>query len=206
MPAPAKVDVTRKARIVVVCGGSGSGKSAWVKQQIRREGRVCAWDPDDEYSGLPGFVRVSSALELVGLLRAHPAPRRLRVAFVALDPKAFDLWGQAVFAWGNCVAVAEETADVTAPSKAPPGWGQLVRRGRKRGVSIYGVTQRPAESDKTIMGNRSLIHVGRMERAADRAYVAREMDIPQTEVDGLSPLEWLEREAGGPLRRGKLRF
>ena len=34
------------------------------------------------------------------------------------------------FTWTNAAVAAEETADVTSPSKAPPNWGQLIRRGR----------------------------------------------------------------------------
>jgi hypothetical protein len=113
----------------------------------------------------------------------------------------------AAFSWGNCTAVAEETADVTTPAKAPVGWGTLVRRGRKRGISIIGVTQRPAESDKTIIGNATKIHCGMLKRPQDRKYMALEMDVPLQVVNELKPLEWLEVVAGiEGHKKGKLRF
>lgn len=197
----ARVDVTRAARIVVVCGSSGSGKSAWVKQQTRTDPRLIVWDPDDEYEGIR---RITGRRALVATLQKATGPARLRYVGPLSD---FDYWARCAFAWGNCTAVAEETADVTTPAKAPEGWGMLVRRGRKRGIAIYGVTQRPAESDKTIVGNATLIHVGRLARSQDRAYMAAELDAPRQRLDALQPLEWLERDmATGQITAGKLKF
>ncbi|MDO8416652.1 MAG: hypothetical protein Q7S87_10630 [Agitococcus sp.] len=53
----------------------------------------------------------------------------------------------------------------------------LVRRGRKYGANIYGITQRPAESDKTLFGNCHVIHCCYMQWANDRAYMAAELDM-----------------------------
>ena len=197
-----KVNTALKAEIIVVCGGSGSGKSAWVKQQIAKAPRLVVWDVDDEYHGsVPGIQRFTSLAELAGVLKVS---RRGRFCYVG-KPGDFELWARLAFAWGNCVAVAEELAGVTSPAKAPDGWHTLVSRGRKRGIKIYGVTQRPSESDKTIMGNSTLKHVGFMPRAKDRKYMADEMDIDQRELDALEPLEWIEKE-GQAMRKGKISF
>lgn len=202
----ARIDTTRAAAIVMVCGGSGSGKSAWTKQQVARAARLIVWDVDDEY-GDAGCKRVTRASELLALLRSAGKSKPARVAYVAPPTAAaFDYWARCVLAWGNCTAVAEELATVTNPGKAPPGWGSLVSRGRKYGIKIVGVTQRPSEADKTIMGNATLIHVGRMTRAGDRAYMAREMDIPQADIDRLKTLEYIERNAGGGIKRGRVTF
>lgn len=194
-------------RIIVVTGSSGSGKSAWVKQQLRAFPRVLAWDPEGEYVGEPGFVGVASAPQLLARLRNHKG--RGRFAFVAPTLALFDWWCRLAFAWGRlapCAVVAEETADVTTPSKAPQWYGTLIRRGRKWGITIYGVTQRPAESDKTTMGNAHIVHCGRMQRAADRRYMAAELDVPQERIAALAPLEWIERGPTGAITSGKLTF
>jgi DNA helicase HerA-like ATPase len=105
------------------------------------------------------------------------------------------------------VAVAEETADVTNPGKAPPGWGELVRRGRKREITLYAITQRPAESDKTAFTNASMLHVGNLNRYQDRVYISRELDCAETEIAALKPLDWIERDRRtGVLRKGRLSF
>lgn len=198
----AAVDTSRAASIIVVTGASGSGKSVWVKRHIKTARRCIVWDIDDEYSG-QGFERVTTPGRLVEIISSAKAAR---VAFVA-RPALFDLWARCAFAWGGCVAVAEELAGVTSPGKAPDGWHQLVTRGRKRGVNVIGITQRPSESDKTIMGNASLIHCCQMVRAQDRAYMAKEMDINQQMVNDLQPLEFIEKDQRtGQIKRGKLTF
>lgn len=196
-----KVDTSLKASITVVCGGSGSGKSAWVKQQIKKAPRLVVWDIDDEYGEVPGIERFTSMREFAQTLLKR---KKGRFCYVG-RPGDFGLWCKAVFAWGNCVAVAEELAGVTSPNKAPEGWHTLVSRGRKRGIAIYGVTQRPAESDKTIMGNSTLKHVGFMPRAKDRKYMADEMDIDQSLLNELAPLEYVEKD-GREVKTGKVRF
>lgn len=201
-----RVDVTRAASIIVVCGSSGSGKSAWVKRRIATTRRVLVWDVDDEYSE-KGFYRIASPEELVAELRVNKVGHFAFVP-VGLGVKtSFDFWARAAFAWGNCTAVAEELAGVTTPGKAPPGWHQLVSRGRKRGIEVIGVTQRPSESDKTIMGNATLIHCGMLAREQDRAYMAKELDVSADQVADIEPLQWIERRRGDKnITRGKLKF
>ncbi len=199
------IDVTRSASITVVCGGSGSGKSAWVKQQVRDAHRLIVWDVDDEY-GTEGCQRITAAGELVQvLMKAGRGAARIAFCPPVMSQAAFSIWARAAFAWGECVAVAEELAGVTTPAKAPPGWHELVSRGRKRGVVLYAVTQRPSESDKTVMGNATRLHVGRLQRAQDRAYMARELDVEQVRIDRLKKLEWIERD-NGELKEGRVTF
>jgi len=200
-----QVDVTKKAKIIVVCGSSGSGKSAWVKQQIKKEKRIVIWDTDDEYGTITNN-RVTTIPEMTALMRQAGSKKPMVIRLVSQN-QYFNLWAAAVFSFGNCVAVAEELADVTSPSKAPAGWGQLVRRGRKRGIEIYAVTQRPSESDKTAMGNASAIHCGMLNRANDRKYMAAELDVTETDISQLGELEYLHRDhKTKAITKGKLKF
>ena len=120
------VDVTLKANITVVCGSSGSGKSAWTKRQIKGKPRVIVWDIDEEYINEQGFEAVRDRGHLIELTLKR---KKGRFAYVPSSLDEFGLWCKVAFAWGNCTAIAEETADVTSPAKAPAGWGALVRRG-----------------------------------------------------------------------------
>ncbi|MBL4815064.1 MAG: hypothetical protein JKY74_06230 [Shewanella sp.] len=91
--------------------------------------------------------------------------------------------------------LAEETADVTTPSKAPYWWGQLIRKGRARSLApIFTLTQRPAELDKTALGNASMIRCGRLTRSQDRKTMAAEMDINPKELSALVPLEYIAKD------------
>mgnify|MGYP001574383419 CR=1 FL=1 len=190
-----------RARIVMVCGGSGTGKSAWVKQQIAGARRCLVWDITGEYAR-HGFEPVTSAARLIEALEQSAA----RLAYIPASLKHFDFFCRAAFAWGRCVVVVEELADVTTPGKAPTGWGMVVRRGRHQSLTVYGITQRPAESDKTIIGNATLTHCCKLKRAPDRVYMAREMGCALALLDALKPLEWVEADEFGRVRRGKMRF
>jgi hypothetical protein len=172
-----KLNNSHNAEIVLVTGSSGSWKTSWIKKHIKRRKRLIIWDAaKHEYGGL--CVVAKTQRQLLALLKANLSGG-LKVAFQpdTLTKELFDWWAKAVLAWGDCTAVAEELADVTSAGKAPDGWGQLLRKGRAYGIKIIGATQRPAESDKTIIGNLSMFHAGRQSRADDRKYMAKEMNL-----------------------------
>jgi len=188
-----RIDTNRTACIELFCGSSGSGKSHRVKEKIKKAKRLIIFDPDDEYDEVRGIQTVRTSQALLNLIKKHPKGA-LKVRYVVNGETAFNVWSKVVFAWGNCVCVAEEIAGVTSPGKAPAGWHTLVSRGRKRGITIYAVTQRPSESDKTILGNISKIWVGRMSRAKDRKYMAAELDVHADDITELEALNYLERD------------
>ena len=199
-----KANTALKAEHLYSCGNSGTGKSANVKAKLAKAKRAIIFDPDDEYSEQKGVIKVESTIELVGLLRANQH-KPLKVAFVAEGKKAFEFWANCAFMWRNCLAIAEEIADVTTASKAPPSWGRLIRRGRKYGIEICAVTQRPAEADKTVLCNAAFIRTGALGRNADREAIAREINIPVYQIAILKPLDWIEfNRADLTLTKGRL--
>lgn len=133
----------------------------------------------------------------------HTGPVRLAYA-VPVTPVEFDRFCRLAWVWirlnalrGNqCTLVVEELADVTPPAKAPPAWGEIVRKAQRFGPAVFALTQRPQESDKTIMGNATTIRVHAMSRANDRRLMAAELDVPQPTVDALDlgAHEWLLRD------------
>lgn len=201
---------TIDGRLVVVGGASRSGKTAWVKKAISRAGRVFAWDIEDQWASLPGWQRVTSR---AALLAAVQRPGAQKVAFVTGGNLAeeFDFWAKAVQYAGRyvgpCVAIAEELADVTTPAKAPGAWGVLLRRGLKRGITIYAISQRWAEADKTAMGNASEYVIFRQATGPDAAYMAKYTRVPVAEIDALPPLSFVRYDAiAQKIERGRLRF
>lgn len=186
------MDTSRKAKIFLVTGASGSGKSSIVKKLMQHEKRVIAFDPDDEYSEEKGFNTSKSCTELLEKVLATKGGA-MKTRVVARTPEAFGACASVAFEWGNCAFIAEELAGEgrTTPSKAPPDWHKIISRGRKRGINVIGVTQRPAESDKTILGNASHIFVGRMGRHADAKAISREIDVPVETLLNLKNLEFV---------------
>ena len=197
--------------ITAIVGSSGSGKTAWLKQQIAKSSRLLVWDIEGQYTEKTKAVYTKEQL-VKAIQELH-----VRISYQPKQLAEFDYWARCAFAFVRLGAenglmtdiVAEELADVTSPAKAPEGWGMLVRRGRKYGANIYGVTQRPAESDKTLFGNAHVIHCCGMQRANDRVYMARELDVSVSEIQILdrSKLEYLHKDMRtSKLEKGRLTF
>jgi hypothetical protein len=184
---------TQDGRLFVISGASRCGKSTQTARMVKNSRRALAWDPEAQWCDLPGWRKVTTRKQL---LAAIQTPGHMRIAYVAGgDLKAeFDFCcGCAMYA-GRHVApidfIAEELADVTTPSKAPGNWGILVRRGLKRGINIYAISQRWAEADKTAMGNAS-VYLVFASRGEDVQYIARKTMIPVDELAALQAFEFI---------------
>lgn len=201
---------TNDGRLIVVGGSSRSGKTAYTQQQIKKLKRIFAWDCEDQFSQIPGWQKMTSR---AGLFAAAQTAGPQKIAYVAGGDlkKEFDFWAGCVqYAGRYCgplACVAEELADVTTPSKAPGNWGVLLRRGLKRGITIYAISQRWAEADKTAVGNASEFVLFRQSSGDDIRYLSRKTRVAETDLAGLQPLEYVRIDAAtGEMQRGKLKF
>lgn len=196
-------DNNRRAEVWLVCGSTGSGKSHAIKARIAREPCVMVFDVKNEYGSLPGFRTAHSRAEFVGLARGGG-----RVAWPATSPEDFEFFCRVVWARADCLVIVEELASVTAPGKACGTWHLIISQGRGFGIRTIGITQRPAEIDKTLVGNASLIRTHQLTRAKDRKYVADELDIDPQVILDLPEFGYVERDVkartvsyGGPSTR-----
>lgn len=197
-----------KALIVAVMGASGSGKSTYLKQTIRKTlpNRLLIWDPMHEYGD---FGEPCAKLSDLMTLMSTPS---FCVDFLpAPDPeqmkKQFDLFCQLAFAAGNLTLVVEELAFVTSPGFAPPGWAAVTLKGRHKALKVYGASQRPAAIDKHFFSNATKVRTGRLNYAADIKTLANVLGIAPEQVQSLLPLEFLERDMStGNVIAGKLKI
>jgi hypothetical protein len=139
--------------------------------------------------------------DIPALVAACRTRAAAHIAFTGtVNAAHFDAFCKIAKLWGSlapCTAVVEELADVTNPGKAPPAWGDLLRWARKLGINIYAITQRPSESDKTIVGLAHSIICHAMARHADQIYMARELGLEHSAVLSLDRTK-LEHIARGP--------
>ena len=179
----------------VVSGSSRNGKTVYVKRMLEKFKQALVWDVDGEYTD--GFIKVSEINDLLNLLKRRKH-ENIKIAFNPKNLGVFDMFCMIAIAWGTdtgeLAVVVEETADVTTPSKAPANFRVLIGRGMKRGISLFCVTQRPSESDKTSLGNAKKIVTFYMTRAQDREYMAREMGCDAGDIEGLEKLHYLEKD------------
>lgn len=201
--------LTNDGRLIIVSGASRSGKTAWVRQQTKAEKRVIVWDIEAQWCNLTGYRKVTTRAELFAAIQSEKPGRLAYVATAENLKEEFNFWAACVMVWGRyrggCVAIAEELADVSTPAKAPQEWGILLRRGLKRGITIFAISQRWAEADKTAIGNASEFVVFRA-AGDDVAYMARKARIPVDSLEALQPLEYIRASVTGETQSGKLRF
>lgn len=201
---------TQDGRLYVIAGASRSGKTAWTRKQTAKASRLFVWDPEDQWAQLRGFRKVTKRADL---LKAAQTSGAQKIAYVAGGKIAdeFDFFaGCAMYAGryvGPCDVIAEELADVTTTAKAPNNWGILLRRGLKRGITIWAISQRWSEADKTAVGNASDFVIFRQSSGDDVTYLARKTGIEADKLRGLVPLEFVKLDAlTGQIEAGKLKF
>lgn len=196
---PAQPEIQRRpdGTLYVVTGASRTGKTSWVVDRVSRARRLLVWDSAGEFSDLHRCARVESIAELARLVIPGAAAKRIGYC-VPVTAANFAAWCRLAWVYirahAAATVVVEELADVTSPGKAPTYWGELVRKGLRYGPEIYALTQRPAESDKTAVGNASVLHVHQCARVADVKVMADELRVPVAQVDALQPFEWIERD------------
>ena len=184
-------------------GASGSGKTAWSLQQVPRSAPLLVWDSTGAWWRTLGLRKVRSIQELAQLViqdMRGEHPGLLRVSYVGpIDEKHFESFCALAWVWLRSSKqnwlVVEELSDVTSPGKAPRSWGAICRKNRyEGGWCVIAITQRPQESDKTILGNCALIHCGRMNTHRDRKYMTEILDVDPSEVEALQDLDYLHRD------------
>lgn len=211
---------TDDGRLYVLAGKSRSGKTAYVLREIQKKhfSRVIAWDPEDQWGRLPGWRRFESLSDLAWALNSGGRLAYTVDGDIETLKAEFDRFCRVAFKWGDIVGgvvvIAEELADVTSTAKAPGNWGALPRKGLKRGISIYAISQRWAEADKTALNNASEFICFSM-LPADVDYMAKKTGIA---VEYLAALKRYETAAAiicpyvrldvdnGEIERGRLVF
>lgn len=200
-PLMAKVSKGTKneAKIHAVIGASGTGKSSYIKGELLREySRLLVWSPlekTDQYAKFCNGVTVDKITDLVAALKAG----RKAIVYV---PKGkdkevknqFGLFCRVVWELEGATVLVEELSRVTMPSWSPPAWKNLSTAGRHQGLTIIGVSQRPAQIDKDFLGNCTEIRCYRVNYDSDCKAMADALKLPD---------EWRPTGPGGRPQRHK---
>lgn len=216
MPTPQPPRPPAKALTVAAFGARGTGKTAWVRQHLRRErpARLAVWD----FKHDPALTDLGTAYADLGAFIRALAAQRFSARFLvdhAGDVHAqFDLFCRACWAAGDLTMFVDELPEVTKPGKAPPSWRRCVNVGREyrdgdriKRLSIIGAGQRPAECDKSFIANCDVVHCGRLGHGPDADAMARSMGLKALDLQNLPDLHWIEKRADAiGVTRGVLSF
>lgn len=203
-----------KALVIGAFGARGTGKTAWVKQQLRQAAppRLLVWDFKHDAS-LSDVGTAFTDWRLFVKAAARPKfSARWMVNHQADPHEQFEGFCRVAWAAGCCVMFVDELAEVTKANKAPPAWRRCVNVGRSyaggdKWLSIIGASQRPTEVDKSFLSNCDVIHTGRLSWADDAKLFSRMWGIDPAEIANLPDLAWIEKQASvTEVQRGTLSF
>lgn len=175
-----------RASIHAVIGASGTGKSSYIKQELLRNyAQLIVWSPledTDDYASFCGGVVVRKITDLIAQVKAGAAAIVYWPAAGSdKELKAqFDLFCRVVFECRGAHVLVEELSQVTMPSWAPPAWKKLSTAGRHRGLTLIGVSQRPANIDKDFLGNCTEVRCYRVNYDADAKVMADSLGLQDT--------------------------
>ncbi|WP_444957755.1 hypothetical protein [Microbulbifer sp. ZKSA002] len=203
------------ARHMFLCGGTGSGKSSFLRRlgHFSEFQRVLLWDPDRDHQA----QHFSSPGQFKNAVMQSIAKRsRDRIAFVPdqINEESFEFFCAVFWAAldGNYLTggIVEELADVTGSGKARGTWGQLSRKSRKYGGVIHSVSQRPAEIDKSILSMSPYKFCGTLETDAERKYLSGLLSVSPDQLAQTPANEpgkvcnyWLKKPGPEPAQLGK---
>jgi len=199
-------DLRQDGRLVFSIGASRSGKSQFVLSQVRADKRLLVWDVEGEYAARHGLAVVEGKRQLLQQLQSATGPARL--AYHPQGLGEFDFFCRCAFNWirqAPASIVCEELAAATNAVKAGGYWGVLVTRGLKYGPHIYAVVQRAQETDKSVLGNASVVNICRPNTQQDAEYIAGRFGLELSEIPD-ADLEMLQRHKDRTLTRCKIKF
>jgi hypothetical protein len=177
------------ARIALIVGRKGSGKSTHVKRALGRWKRWVAWDLKGEYGEVAGSRTWTDVRDFA----AHLAQEGTIEREVFACPRwQFDAWCRWVFETGDLVAVIEELGRYVTSSWAPDPLQDLFDRNRHARVWLVTVAARLAEIPKGLVHQADDVCSARMDLPADVRFLA-EWKGPQIaeRVHNLEPHQFL---------------
>lgn len=205
-----------KAKVVGAFGARGTGKTAWLMQELQGLTALGTWDYKND-PRLEGFGKPYYTMpEFIQSLKQDRFNSRYIVDRSRSLDEQFNWYCKAIFQRGNMAAFIDELPVVTKSNRAPDAWRECVNVGREyrtrdskniKALSLYATAQRPSECDKSFISQLDVIHTGRLSFANDAIVIAKSIGCRPEEVMHLKDLEWLEKSADSPkYLRGVLSF
>lgn len=212
---PINPNENHKNRHTLAIGISGSGKTYFLQNHpwLKKSGvRLIIWDPYETHK-----VSYAKTFKQFGrnLAGAISSGRGFKIG-LSVNPTLANFEQFCRMVWtaadGNkeTFVIVEELADVAKSGKASPFWGQMVRIGRKFGLVLMPVTQRPQEVDKTIFTQISRVWVG-LVSPYDHDYVEKSTGLGRGSLKTIKPESYqhfyvhgTEVQHGGPGKKLKI--
>jgi len=206
-----RIDESLSAEHHLIIGYTGSGKTQFIKRHpfFCQSKKVLAWDPEGSFDDLPEYTTIKGLAMALRRVRKYG---NFHGRFVPGDvtPQVFEQFCELAWHCGHALnpmtIVAEELADVVKSGVASKYWGFLSRKGRKYGIRILGVSQRPQEVDKTFLNQCPIKWCGQLGSDNDRKYMANIMDLKKEQLACLPDVHFYLRQGSKEPKMGRLTF
>lgn len=175
----------------LILGGSGSGKTRWLTKlpAIKQSPRCFIWDPETDHRAIHCHNRNDFKRQTLAALQSG---KPFRIAYVPARPTADEFDWFCGLVWqtldGNIKTslIVEEVADVTNSGKAAGYWGEILRKARKYYCTVYVISQRPQEVDKTTVSMCPFKWCGILNNQLDRKAVAGNFDLNPDDLKNMA--------------------
>ena len=186
-------DESQKAKIIALMGASGTGKTYCLKQMLldQKPKRLIIIDPLDAFAEFATKVNTFEAIEL------ETRKKTFKIRYVPRNDKPLimqmDAIARIAFETGNLWFVIEELNKFTKSNSASPNWADCTLRGRQFGLTIIGLSQRPAGVDKDFFGNCSFVRSGRIISTGDARAIADVLGVKKDDITNLPGFAFIQR-------------
>lgn len=165
----------RDAIVRGIVGLRGFGKSTRLRELVRYEPRVVAWDPRVSPDSPGGQLRFQSGWFDVRTFSQHIRRMRglpLRCALHSSDPDDFAELLDAVRVTGGNVILAIDEASTLCPRSgrtavATPELAWVISQGRHERIGVIWTAQRPAQVDQLCFGQTEIVDAFRLRAHSD---------------------------------------
>lgn len=155
-----------KALRVGICGASGSGKTALLREILLKIPQQTGTCRNLVYAPYPGPY--GRHCRTMGEIRASLV-RRASTTIIT-DPELYRAVMPEVLARGEIMLVIDEAHELYPRQKPDPTMTKILREGRNLGVGLIWATQRPTACHTDLLGISQGIVIGRLIGLADIAY------------------------------------
>lgn len=204
-------DNSRRAALVALMGATGEGKSTAVRLALAelRPSRLLVWDFKREYSALGASFEDRKKF-YDRLMAARSGDFRLvwRPSFDLKEGREqFDWFCQLAYHVGDVQVVADELHTVMLSNWAPKGWRTLISAGRDRGCKVIAASQRPADIEKGLWDQATMIRSCRLNGEASARCMSGVLMVPWSEIVTLPELHFVQRSMrGGVIQWGRIEW
>ncbi|WCE29964.1 hypothetical protein [Vibrio sp. SCSIO 43137] len=215
LPNPVNSNASLNAKHTIYLAGTGGGKTSAVYHMdlIPKGAQVVIFDPYQGYANkmLKG-QKVHGVKTRVAFVKALVIARRtgkpFKLAYIPAMGACEDeleFFSAVVWSVGNGKAaelhtVIEELAScVEASGKLRGKAGELLRGGRQFGLVIHTLFQKAQEVPKTVTDQSDRWWVGKVNSGRDANWVAREREIPLTDITSLVSAKENNERIGKPI-------